>query len=187
MNAYLDIRLLPDPEFSAATLMNALFSKLHRGLVEQGSQRIGVSFPDCSEGKRYLGERLRIHGSALDLQDLMSLNWITGMQDHTAVGAISQVPVHARPRVVRRVQAKSSPERERRRLVARKGISREQAALAIPDAAAESLALPYVVLTSRSTGQQFRLFIEHSPAQAEAVDGRFSAYGLSPSATVPWF
>ena len=36
MDTYLEIRLLPDPEFVPTMLMNALFSKLHRGLVEQG-------------------------------------------------------------------------------------------------------------------------------------------------------
>jgi len=187
MNAYLEIRLLPDPEFPATTLMNALFNKLHRGLVEYGDERIGVSFPDCTERKHSLGERLRIHGSAADLDKLMAANWIAGMRDHTAVSAISEVPVDARPRVVRRVQAKSSPERQRRRLVARKGVSAEHAIRTIPDSVAATLKLPYVVLTSRSTGQQFRLFIEHLPAQDEAVAGNFSAYGLSATATVPWF
>ena len=33
MDHYLDIRLLPDPEFPAPLLMNALFTKLHRALV----------------------------------------------------------------------------------------------------------------------------------------------------------
>ena len=33
MDAFVDLTLLPDPEFPATTLMNALFSKLHRGLV----------------------------------------------------------------------------------------------------------------------------------------------------------
>lgn len=33
MDHYLDIRVLPDPEFSAQTLLEALFAKLHRALV----------------------------------------------------------------------------------------------------------------------------------------------------------
>lgn len=33
MDAFVDIALLPDPEFPATTLLNALFSKFHRGLV----------------------------------------------------------------------------------------------------------------------------------------------------------
>jgi len=187
MDAYLEIRLRPDPEFMPTTLMNALFSKLHRGLVAHGRQNIGVSFPDVGKQGRSLGERLRLHGSKADLEQLMALNWMVGMRDHSMMSAIMEVPDHAQSRVVRRVQAKSNPERQRRRLIARKGISPEQAVQAIPDDAAEMLKLPYLILTSQSTGQQFRLFVEHAAVQKKPVDGTFSAYGLSSTATVPWF
>jgi CRISPR-associated endonuclease Csy4 len=187
MDAYLEIRLLPDPEFVPTTLMNALFSKLHRGLVAHGGQSIGVSFPDVGKNGRSLGERLRLHGSKADLEKLMASNWLVGMRDHATASEIAQVPARAKQRVVRRVQAKSSPERQRRRLIARKGTSAEQAMQTIPDSAAERLNLPYLVLTSQSTGQQFRLFVEHLAVREQAVDGEFSAYGLSSTATVPWF
>ena len=109
------------------------------------------------------------------------------MRDHTAVGPVLPVPALKGYRVVRRVQAKSNPERLRRRLVARKGVSAEEARQAIPDSVAELLDLPFVVINSRTTGQQFRLFVEHLPVRDEPVTGPFSAYGLSPVATVPWF
>ncbi|WP_365781323.1 type I-F CRISPR-associated endoribonuclease Cas6/Csy4 [Oryzomicrobium sp.] len=74
---------------------------------------------------------------------------------------------------------------------------RQAARLALPDAtlryaapAASSRASrlgPDATLRSASTGQQFRLFIEHLPDQAGASPGAFSAYGLSPTATLPWF
>jgi len=186
VDCYLDIELRADPEFPPSLLMSALFGKFHRRLVEYGAGRIGVSFPDVGTGIA-LGERLRLHGSQADLQMLMNDNWLMGMRDHTVLGSISPVPVDARQRLVRRVQAKSSPERLRRRLIVRKGISEHDALLAIPDHAAEKLSLPYVVLKSRSTGQQFRLFVEHCPPQDKKVVGLFNTYGLSPSATVPWF
>lgn len=187
MDFYIELQLLPDPEFPATTLMNALFTKLHRGLVSCGEGRIGISFPDV-EGKGIgLGSRLRLHGPVTDLEKLMSLNWLQGMRDHLSVSAISTVPVNASYRVVRRVQAKSSPERERRRLIARKGISHEAAILAIPDSAARSLKLPYIMLASQSTQQQFRLFIEHLPLQDQPAPGLFNAYGLSTGSTIPWF
>lgn len=187
MDAYLDIRLLPDPEFAPTLLMNSLFGKLHRGLVEHGGGSIGVSFPDVGNNGRALGERLRLHGHGTDLERLMGLNWLAGMRDHTSVTDIADVPAMAKTRIVRRVQAKSNPERLRRRLIVRKGISIEQAMQDIPDSAAEKLALPYLVLTSQSTGQQFRLFVEHLAIQEIAVKGKFSAYGLSSTATIPWF
>ncbi len=187
MDSYIELQLLPDPEFPANMLMNALFAKLHRGLVSSGEGRVGISFPDIEQKGIGLGARLRLHGTAADLEQLMSANWLQGMRDHLSCSPLSSVPANAAYRVVRRVQAKSSPERERRRLIARKGVSAEAAVLAIPDSAAEMLRLPYVLLTSQSTQQQFRLFVEHLPEQKEPVRGAFGAYGLSSTATVPWF
>jgi CRISPR-associated endonuclease Csy4 len=187
MNAYVEIRILPDPEFPPTTVMNALFSKLHRGLVAHGGQCIGVSFPDVGKNDATLGLRLRLHGATPELEKFMALNWLTGVRDHIDLSTVMPVPAHAKHRVVRRVQAKSSPDRQRRRLIARKGISEPEARAAIPETSAKKLNLPYVVFASRSTGQQFRLFVEHLPVQDQPVRGAFSAYGLSAAATVPWF
>lgn len=188
MDAYLEIRLLPDPEFAPTVLMNALFSKLHRALAAQGGGKIGVSFPDVEAKKPALGQRLRLHGNQTDLVALMASNWLVGMRDHTAVTDIAEVPAHAKARVVRRVHEKSSLERQRRRKVARKGVSAEQARELLPDSVViKPLKLPYVMVSSQSTGQKFRLFVEHLAVQDQAVAGIFSAYGLSPTATVPWF
>lgn len=187
MDHYIDIRLRPDPEFPATILLNALFSKLHRGLVAQGQNNIGVSFPESGNSKQSLGTHLRLHGTAAALDKLAAQDWLTGIRDHVSVSAPGLVPENARHRIVRRVQAQSNPERLRRRLMARKGISAEEARAAIPDQVAERLNLPYIVLNSRTTGQQFRLFIDHMPVQASPQSGSFSAYGLSSNATVPWF
>lgn len=187
MDSYIELQLLPDPEFPANTLMNALFAKLHRGLVSSGEGRVGISFPDVEQKGVGLGARLRLHGTAADLEHLMSANWLQGMRDHLSCSPVSPIPANVTYRVVRRVQAKSNPERERRRLIARKGISAEAAMQTIPDCTAEMLCLPYLLLASQSTQQQFRLFVEHLPVQKEPVQGAFSAYGLSSTATVPWF
>lgn len=187
MDHYLEIRLLPDPEFTPTLLMNALYAKLHRALVAAKSRDIGISFPEVEGEGAGLGGRLRLHGEAEPLRRLMATAWLRGMGDHTHVGEPSPVPARAQHRVVRRVQAKSNPERLRRRLMKRKGISESQAREAIPDSAVQRLDLPFVTLTSSSTGQTFRLFIEHRPPEGSATPGEFSGYGLSPTATVPWF
>lgn len=187
MDHYLEIRLLPDPELKSTVLMSALFAKLHRALVELESTSIGVSFPGADPQRPGLGDLLRLHGRSDDLQRLIDLQWLIGMRDHTAVRGPAPIPRQVGYRVVRRVQAKSSPERLRRRLAKRKGIDAEAAFRAIPQHAMELLDLPYVTLNSRSTEQQFRLFIEQGPLLDKAVDGSFSRYGLSPTATVPWF
>lgn len=187
MDHYIDITVLPDPEFPATTLMNALFAKLHRGLVDHGGRDIGVSFPEVVQGKRTLGQRLRLHGNSSSLDRLMAIGWMQGMRDHVAVSAVRVVPSEAVHRIVRRVQTKSSPERLRRRLMTRKSITPEAAQAAIPHSAARMLDLPYVEIASRTTGQRFKLFIEHLEPKASAVPGEYGMYGLSASATVPWF
>jgi CRISPR-associated endonuclease Csy4 len=187
MDSYVDIRLLPDPEFPASTLMDALFSKFHRGLVIHGEGAIGVSFPDAENNRRGLGERLRLHGHAADLERFSQGDWLNGMRDHITLAGPAPVPLKARHRTVRRVQSHSSPERERRRLMMRKGLQLEEAIQRIPDDRASFLNLPYVSLGSRSTGQKFKLFIEQLPLKDEAQAGIFNAYGLSMSATIPWF
>ena len=183
---YLDIHLLPDPEFAPTQLINALFAKLHRALVQLQSTNIGISFPDQRKGQAGLGNRLRLHGTAGALQQLMTQPWLSGMRDHTQIGSPAAVPSSATAIVVRRVQAKSSPERLRRRQMKRKGWTTEQARDAIPDSAAETLKLPFLTLRSQSTGQTFRLFIDQHPVE-NARPGTFNTYGLSTTASLPTF
>lgn len=187
MDAYIDIHLLPDPEFPETLLMSALFGKFHRELVKFGEGSIGVSFPDVKDGSRTLGARLRLHGMVETLRHFQQMDWLTGVRDHVSVGAVTSIPESTQYRTVRRVQVKSNPARQRRRFMARKGISAEQARELIPDSAAKRLNLPYLILTSQSTGQQFRLFVEHLAVQGRPQGGKFSAYGLSQTATIPWF
>ena len=169
MDHYLDIRLLPDPEFPAPILMNALFAKLHRALVAQSTTDIGISFPGATPS--HLGGVMRLHGSAARLD----------------IGAISPVPDAAGHCQVRRVQSKSSAERLRRRYLKRHPeVDEETAAQQIPNEAERRLALPYLRIKSSSSDQQFLLFIQQRP-EVHQQTGDFNSYGLSSTATIPWF
>ncbi len=187
MDAFLDIKLLPDPEFAPSTLMNALFAKLHRALVTHGAGDIGISFPDAGQNAHALGQRLRLHGTSAALEKLMALQWTHGMHDHLIIRPIGKVPARCTYRHVRRVQAKSSPERLRQRRMARQGIDYPQACQEIPDHVAERLRLPYLIVNSRSTGQRFHLFIEQIEVSAQGGEARFNQYGLGKATPVPWF
>ena len=187
MDHYVDIEVRPDPEFPAHQLMSALYAKLHRALVAQACTRIGVSFPGVESQAPYLGTRLRLHGSLAALSALLESGWLMGMRDHVVLTPAMQVPFTARHRAVKRVQVKSSPERLRRRLMRRHAIDEQQARDRVPDESARFSHLPFVQLRSTSTGQTFRLFIEHGPMQPDAVPGNFNAYGLSQGPTIPWF
>ena len=187
MDHYVDIDVRPDPEFPAHQLMSALYARLHRALVAQAGTGIGVSFPGVDARLPYLGTRMRLHGSQAALSALLASNWLMGMRDHVALTPALEVPGAAQHRAVRRVQVKSSPERQRRRLMRRQGIDEDAARQRIPDESARLSHLPFVQLRSTSTGQDFRLFIDHGPVQSGAVPGGFNAYGLGQGATTPWF
>lgn len=202
MDHYVDIRIQPDAEFAPAMLMAALFTKLHKALAGGARQDIGVSFPSVQETPDTpaakpsrtgahppyrLGLLLRLHGTSGALGALLATDWLRGMRDHVLCGPAQAVPAHASYRVVNRVQAKSNPERLRRRQMRRHGLTVEQAQERIPDSAAEILDLPFLTLRSQSTGQTFRLFIHHGTLQPNAQVGTYSAYGLSAQTTVPWF
>ena len=188
MDHYLDFRLLPDPEFPAPVLMNALFSKLHRALVRIDNRAIGVSFPDVRSEKPSLGGCLRLHGTEEKLSALMNENWLTGMRDHIEQAEIAPVPGDMRHRRIRRVQPKSNAERLRRRYAKRHpDVSPEEIAKLIPESVEQRVKLPFLQLKSQSSGHAFRLFLEHAPLRDEPTEGEFNTYGLSARATVPWF
>lgn len=184
MDHYIEIRLLPDPEFPNNVLMNALFAKLHRALVETGGGELGISFPKAG---KCLGELLRIHGKQMPLARLMSLPWLKGLRDYTETSPVLSVPDNCQYRVVQRKQAKSSSERLRRRSIAKGWLTEKEAVERISDRNEQQLKTPFVQLKSGSSGQTFRLFICQGKLQGEPKAGVFSAYGLSSQATIPWF
>jgi CRISPR-associated endonuclease Csy4 len=188
MDSYVDLTILRDPEFPASQLMGALYAKLHRALVAASADNIAVAFPNMDA--KQLGETLRLIGPREALSDLMGKSWMQGMRDHTEVGRLTAVPSEAVARTLRRVQAKSSPQRLLRRtikrLCAREGITEEAAMARVSSGPTEKLDLPYLHVRSASTAQSFRLFLKLG-TECPKQGGRFNAYGLSADATIPWF
>ncbi len=192
---HVDFLMLPDPEFEQTSLMNALFAKLHRALFDreqqQGACDLGVSFPRHEQAQKKLGPVLRLHGTEAALTAFISTPWLEGMRDHLRLPlTVQSVPANCKAHaVVRRVQANSNPERLRRRLLKRNPeMNTESARRQIPDSAAEHLRLPFLQIRSRSTGQAYRLFVQHTPVTGPAVLGHFTSYGLSQAgSSVPWF
>lgn len=187
MDGYIDLRICSDPEFTVNFLLSTLFSKLHRGLARHKNGDIGISFPELDKNKPTLGHVLRLHGSHETLAEFMATEWLHGMRDHLSVSDVSDVPSSASYRVVRRVQVKSNVDRLRRRQIKRHGLTEEQARERIPDDASQRSSLPFVCIKSSSTKREFRLFIQHNDLSPIAKSGRFNSYGLSSSATIPWF
>lgn len=184
---YVDLTVVPDAETGIAPLMGALYDRLHRALVQQRIDELGVSFPQYSVIPRNLGDTLRLHGSEASLNSFLGSDWLRGLRDHVRSTGVATAPLGVPHRTVGRRQFKSNVERLRRRRMKRKGETAEQAARAIPDSAAEQPTLPYVHLRSLSTGQAYCLFIELGPLRPEPAEGRFNTYGLGEGSTVPWF
>jgi len=184
---YLDFTLRSDPEFPSNQLLAALYAKLHRILVQLQTQELAVSFPGYSRKPAGLGKTLRVLGRADSLAELMRNPWLTGMADHVLVSTIGAVPNNAEHHQLLRVQAKSNPERLRRRQMKRHGVTAEEARERIPDTIAESLNLPFLTVRSSSTGQVFLLFLNLGPSLPSPCLGVFNYYGLSGTATIPWF
>lgn len=187
MDSYLDIELRPDPEISPNHLMGALYSRIHLALVARSDGGVAVYFPGYQLRPIWLGTRLRLLGSRAELQGVEGNDWLGGVRDHVQIHPVAAVPDDAKHCAVRRVQAKSNPARLRRRLMKRHDISAAQALERIPDSAAEFVDLPFVQLQSGSNGQPFRLFLSVGPALETATPGEFNSYGLSQTASVPWF
>ncbi len=183
MDYYFEIRVLPDPEFTETTLLNAAYSKLHRVLMDVGEGRLGVSFPNHD---KTLGDTLRVHGLEQDLSSLRDQPWLKGLRDYTAVSPLAEVPAHREYRLVSRVQAKSA-HNKRKRSITKGWLSEEEAFEQISDDQQKQLTLPYAQLRSLSNGSLMRIYVKHGELLDSPTKGKFSSYGLSKSATVPWF
>ncbi|WP_159911275.1 type I-F CRISPR-associated endoribonuclease Cas6/Csy4 [Pantoea sp. 18069] len=188
LSHYIDLRLRPDPETTPVHLLAALYTRLHRALAAaQDAPGIAVGFPGYDGSRRSVGDCLRLYGSEAALQPWAAGAWLGNVRDHVSTTGPLPVPAHAAHRALRRTQVKSSPERLRRRLMKRHQLSEEEARQRIPDSVGRMSDLPYIQMASTSTAQQFKLFLALGPAQPQPSPGDFNAYGLSTTATVPWF
>lgn len=182
---YFNIQLLPDPEFPATVLMNSLFSKLHKTLFDLKESSIGVSFP---EYKKQLGTILRLHGTQQALEELQSMNWVGGMSGYCQQTAVMPVPLNTKFRIVSRKQSTKSSAKLRRQ---QKRGNLTEAQLADYQVKMisqyEKMTLPYLDLTSGSNGHKHRRYIQFSELLDHPVVGEFDQFGLSKTATIPWF
>ncbi len=184
MDYYIEIRLLPNPQVPDTILMSILFAKLHHALAQAGHGEVGISFP---QAKRTLGDRVRLHGSQQALIRIVKLDWLKDLREYISESAIKEVPSDCMHRVVKRLQAKGSPDRLYRRSVKKNKISLEEAEKRVLNYKKIDLDAPFVQLKSHSSRQPFRLFIQQGEILQEPQQGAFSSYGLSSGATIPWF
>lgn len=183
MKFYQEITLLPDSEFPATVLMNSLYTKLHKVFCDLCSTNIGVSFP---EYKNTLGNVLRIHGEQSVLNDLQGVDWLGGMKGYCKISGILSVPADAKFRTVSRKQSTMSHSKLNR-LLKRGSIIQDEIKNYKAKMFKNGFTGPYLQLTSGSNGNQHRRYIELGPVLDTHVSGTFDQFGLSKTATIPWF
>ncbi|WP_198244587.1 type I-F CRISPR-associated endoribonuclease Cas6/Csy4 [methane-oxidizing endosymbiont of Gigantopelta aegis] len=183
MDHYIDIRILPDAEMRENVLLNKVYTKFHKALCTLDAEDIGVSFP---EYKIKLGRLLRIHSNAERLTELQKMQWLGGLVGYCNIAEIKLVPENTTFRVISRIQTTMSPAKYRR-LLARGTITEKEQKQYKAKMFQKGLDNPYMELESASTGKKYRRYLIFSDLLDNSVEGKFDQFGLSKTATVPWF
>jgi CRISPR-associated endonuclease Csy4 len=215
MKCYLDITLLPDAEANLGFLWQKVFQQAHIALVENGYEyarkendgsettlrgsNIAVSFP-CYGDKTYLlGNKLRLLAQEQAfLEGLGIEKWLSRLQDYVQIASIKAVPSSVSYAGFRQKRVKGEKRLEQSLQKKAKHLS-DKFSLDFNSALQElkkkhafnEEKLPYIQVESQSNSTddrkpRFKLFIEKAEL-VEPQQGKFDCYGLSKTATVPWF
>lgn len=183
MDSYIEITLKPDAEMRENVLLNKVYTKLHKALVMLKSDSIGVSFPKYQV---VLGRVIRVHSNSNMLQHFSDLNWLGGLVGYCDVSEIQLVPSSCEYRTISRIQSNMS-QSKLKRLLKRGSISDTDINKYKAKMFTKGLEHPYLELESSSNGHKHRRYLRFSEIAKEPIDGKFDLFGLSKTATVPWF
>lgn len=196
MKRYVEITLLPTDDIGHYFLWSKVYQQLHLALVEltagQGGS-VGFSFPEYSAKQPRLGRKLRVFASTeSQLAQCNVQKWLERLSDYCHISSIRTVPEQTRYAIFSRKQCVNNPERLARRRAKRKGETFEQALAHFAGFEGEFTYLPFVTIESLSTraaeevNHRFKLFVTQQLV-LKPHEGIFNCYGLSKTATVPWF
>lgn len=183
MSHYIDISIKPDAEMRENLLLNKVYSKLHKRLFELQSTDIGISFPRY---KVMLGGLIRIYGTEQKLAELQATNWLGGLAGYCDVSSILSIPTEVKYRIISRKQSNTS-EAKLRRLIQRGSITEDKIKAYKAKMFQQGLDHPYLELESSSNGHKHRRYIQFGELLSEPIAGEFDQFGLSKTATTPWF
>ena len=185
---------MPNPEVGINFLWSKVFQQIHLGLVEiqdkQGRVPIGLSFPEYITGEKYsvLGSKYRLF--AQDEAILARFNaakWLARLSDYVHCTGIRPVPEKLTGYAIyQREQPKTSKERLARRYAKRDNEDYDTSVLRYSEMTYKTIASPFIRLKSLSGDQEFCLWIKKTVV-SNPLEGAYSSYGLSASATVPEF
>lgn len=185
MNNYFDIYAIPNAELTQNVVIGHLMQCLHQYLPDF-CEKVGLGFPQYAID-RGLGGVIQVFGDSNKLEELYSrLEYDLNFSNHAILGKLQAIPQKVNYYVCyKRVQihGNSYYSRSKRRHQER---GAELQSLNLKHLINFNK-LPYVNLSSSSTGQNFKLFIKQVVTTKMSV-GTFNSYGLSSDgATVPKF
>lgn len=190
MNFYCDITLLPDAEANLGFLWEKVYTQVHLALVEQqvsGVSNVAISIPGYGDKPFPLGNKLRLMANTeRDLEKLELSKWLNRLQDYCHTTSIKKVPSTDVFVNFNRKQFKTNFDRLARRRAKRHKESLEQALTHYNNKEAQKTKLPFIQVKSLSNNTRFPLFIDKIN-ETQKIEGEFNCYGLSKTATVPWF
>ena len=190
---YVDMTLRPDQDIPLHFLMGKLMSVIHSACVDcehaHGFVNFGVGFPQYSRKSKSLGRIIRLFASdSVTLPKVISDNRILRFSDYLQIDEIKQSPSKCQGHVqYRRVQYKSGKDRLIRRYAKRHNIDLDIAKDFYTHFSRPEADLPYLVLESSSSKQQFRLYIDEVLQPRDEGKPIFSSYGLTKGGSLPYF
>lgn len=183
VNYFIDIIIKSTSEKSLNTLLNILYTKLHKIFCDLNAEGIGVSFPKYHIT---LGNVFRIHGDREILKKLLDIFMMNHSDYSYKVSDINPIPDGAKYRVISRKQPNMS-QAKMKRLLKRGSIINDEIHRYKAKFISSGLNNPYFELISESNGHKYRRYIEFGELLSQPIYGKFDEFGLSKIATIPWF
>jgi CRISPR-associated endonuclease Csy4 len=200
MKYYLDITLLPDAEANLGFHWQKVFQQVHIALVDNkvadNESAVAMSIVGYGDKTFPLGNKLRLLAESEDILQKLDLHrWLNRLNDYCHISSIKTIPSEVKQYArFNRKNVKSIEKKAQRRAVHLAKPYDEVLAYLIEEGKSKACKLPFINVESQETKKQaaqgvscqFLLFIEQTLFD-KAVNGKFDCYGLSKTATVPWF
>jgi len=183
MKHFIEIKIKPDTEMRENVLLNKVYTKFHKRLFDLKSSEIGISFPEYS---LKLGAIIRVHGNEQHLQEFQSDNWLGGLKGYCDTSEIQAIPDKVKHRIISRKQANMTSAKLRR-LIKRGNIEQNEIKNYKAEMFKRGIDNPFLELESSSNGHMHRRYIQFGEIKNVSSAGEFNSFGLSKTATVPWF
>ena len=178
MKHYVEITILDTDNKNH--ILSKLYSNVH-GFIN--NKNIGVSFPNYNN--KNLGNKIRIFSNTKNKLD--NFKFSEALSDYVQCTKILNTPDNVKKYCIyKKVNLKQNKDYLVKRCSKRKGISLNDAYELYCDFAFQHSSSPYITLKSKSTGKNFRIYINKIPTNNLNFNN-YSNYGLSNDSCVPEF